>query len=89
MRTVLAAPKSISGSGLDIPRLCAEHLHLDIELTKHRLAEVRALEVYLIEQINDLEAMLAISKRLCSNPGTLSLTTIDETPVRLHDTRAA
>ncbi|HXE57323.1 MAG TPA: hypothetical protein VNK43_04935 [Gemmatimonadales bacterium] len=90
MRTVLAPPKSVNGSGLDIPRLCAEHLHLDIEVVKNRLAEVRALEAQLLEQINDLEAMLVIAKRLCNNPGTLSLSTFCEVPpVKLRDTRAA
>ena len=82
MRTVMAEPKSVNGSGLDIPRLAAEHLHLDIEVLRARLLEIQAIEESLEAQLSDLEAMHTIAKRLCENPGTLSLRSHASSPSR-------
>lgn len=86
MRTVMAPPKSVSGSGLDIPRMAAEHLHLDIQALKARLAEVKSMEENLMSQLIDLEAMLSIAQRLCNNSGTLSLGNV---PMRSREPRTA
>jgi hypothetical protein len=82
----MAAPKSVNGSGLDIPRMAAEHLHLDIQALKARLVELKSLEESLMGQLIDLEAMLSIAQRLCNNPGTLSLTSL---PIRNRESRIA
>ena len=86
MRTVMAPPKSVNGSGLDIPRMAAEHLHLDIQALRARLVEVKSIEQNLMGQVIDLEAMLSIAQRLCNNPGTLSLGSV---PMRSRETRIA